>query len=140
MSYCSDCGTKLSTDQTSCPDCDTIGESQTTANTETGEKFVYAGGALSIVGAFLPWATLLGISVSGIDGDGIITLVLGIAAISVVYAREWDRTTNIALASLGGLIALIALAAMSSVAGIGIYVTILGGALVAFPGAKELAS
>lgn len=138
MSYCSDCGTELSANQTSCPDCDTGIETEPATDTETSEKIVYAGGALSIVGAFLPWATLLGVTVSGIDGDGIITLVLGIAAIGVAYAREWDRTTNIALASIGGLIALIALAAMSSVAGAGIYVTILGGILVAYPGAKEL--
>lgn len=140
MTYCNNCGTELSAEQASCPDCDTSVEVGAATGTETSEKIVYAGGALSAIGAFLPWATLLGYSVSGIDGDGVISLVLGIAAIGVVYARDWDRTTNIALAVMGALIALVALSAMTSFAGSGIYVTILGGCLVAYPGAKELVS
>ncbi|WP_232687378.1 hypothetical protein [Halobacterium zhouii] len=140
MAYCSNCGTELATEQPSCPDCDTRAETEAATDTETSEKIVYAGGALSIVGAFLPWKTLLGVTVSGIDGNGIITLVLGIAAIGVAYGREWDQTTNIGLASIGGLIAFVGLVSMGSFASIGVYVTILGGILVAAPAAKQLAS
>lgn len=43
-----------------------------------------AGAALVAIGAFGPWATILGFSKAGTDGDGVITLVLALAAAALV--------------------------------------------------------
>jgi hypothetical protein len=46
--------------------------------TVLASRLTIIGGAIgTIVGAFLPWVSVLGISVSGINGDGAITLAVG---------------------------------------------------------------
>lgn len=52
-----------------------------------------------VIGSFLPWAKVLGfISVSGTDGDGKITLVLGALAIAGIFVRK--RSTQVGVAVL----------------------------------------
>ncbi|MBA2642807.1 MAG: hypothetical protein H0U82_07775 [Actinobacteria bacterium] len=52
-----------------------------------------ASAALMIVGSFGPWARALFISVSGTDGDGVVTLIGGIAAViaAFLFARNPTR-------------------------------------------------
>ena len=52
-------------------------------STRTGFHILLGAGALLVVGALLPWATVIApfvgtISAAGTDGDGVITLVLGL--------------------------------------------------------------
>lgn len=145
--FCPQCGTGLNT--ASSPRADGVGTTQTTSETETDvvepgetegarferhEKLVYGGVALTTLGAFLPWATVFGASVLGIEGDGIITLVLGLVAAGVVWRKPWTRTVQLATAGIGALILLIGVMALTNVAAIGLYLTLFGGLVITFAG------
>jgi hypothetical protein len=88
-----------------------------------------------VLGAFLPWVSLFGISKLGIEGDGIITLLLAIAGAIVLAAttgligseRTAGRKSSIALLVLAILTALIALVDMNGAAAMGLYLTLFGG-------------
>ena len=116
-----------------------------------------AGGALMLVGSFLPWITITTIfgtlSRSGVDGngDGLFSAGLGIlaAAIGVALLRNESRAGSLALVVLGALGGLLVYvdatdiqgrlgdlgsdAALGSV-GIGLWVVGAGAALVAVMG------
>ena len=82
-------------------------------------------GAGIVIGAFLPWVQVLGIGVAGTNGDGQITLVLGVIVIVLsLLAKRW---TAITVAVLGALCAVIAFADMTNAAASGIYLTLAGG-------------
>lgn len=72
----------------------------------TGQKVVFAGAAVTVVGAFLPWITIggLGVSKSGIDADGVLTLAFGLVAGGGAVVR-WGRWARVAVAALGLLTA-----------------------------------
>lgn len=78
---------------------------------DLGTKLVLVGGAITVVAAFLPWisvdAGVVSNTVTGIDGDGVFTLVLAGAAMGVVFVRDWDRVTAAAVVGFGVLVALI---------------------------------
>jgi hypothetical protein len=147
MAYCTECGREITEGLTHCDDC---GPAKAAERSATGVDAdghlatedpsmvpVYAGSAISVVGAFLPWATLLGASVSGIDSDGSITLVLGIVAGVLAYARPWDRKNSLGTAAIGVVTLFVALANMTNIAGSGIYVTMVGGVAIAYPGIRD---
>jgi hypothetical protein len=78
---------------------------------------IAVAGALLVLGAFLPWITISGLvsaSKSGIDGDGAITAVLGVAA-GVVGVRtavtrkahKWGYIAVLASGLIAGVIALV---------------------------------
>jgi 4-amino-4-deoxy-L-arabinose transferase-like glycosyltransferase len=54
---------------------------------------------LLVIGAFGPWASLFGISKSGIDGDGVITLALA-AIVGVILILNRVRGSKVPLAVL----------------------------------------
>lgn len=114
-----------------------VGDAIIEVHTGTEQKLVVGGAILIVLGAFLPWATVFGISIAGIDGDGSLTLLMGLVAGVVALVRPWSRNVRIGTVLLGSLVALVALADMTSVAGIGIYMTLIGGLLVLYPGARE---
>ena len=85
--------------------------------------------------AFLPWVSIFGVSAIGIEGDGVLTLVLALAG-TVILAlttglvgspRTPGRASQIALLVLAILAALIALLDMNGAAAMGLYLTLLGG-------------
>jgi len=81
-----------------------------------GAILMLAGGALTIVGSFLPWAkaSVLSVSVTanGMDGDGELTLILGIA-LAVFGAISLTRTLR--------PLAILAIIAGVLIAAIGLY-------------------
>lgn len=85
--------------------------------------------------AFLPWVSILGVSVLGIEGDGVITLVLAVVGAVILAvttglvgsARAPGRTSQIALSVLAVLVALIGVLDMNGAAAIGLYLTLFGG-------------
>jgi peptidoglycan/LPS O-acetylase OafA/YrhL len=85
--------------------------------------------------AFLPWASVLGISVTGISGDGVITLVLAIAGGAVLAMTTGligkeatpGKRSQITLVVLAALVTLLALIDMTGFAAIGLYLTLFGG-------------
>lgn len=96
--------------------------------------------AVVAVAAFLPWVSIFGISVSGINGDGTITLILALAGIALlaittglvpqakdVAEKIPAKVADIALVAMGGVVALIGLLDMNGAAAIGLYLTLLGG-------------
>lgn len=88
-----------------------------------------------ILGAFLPWVSILGISVRGIDGDGVITLVLALAGAVILVltsgvvgaSRRPGRTSQVVLLVLAAIVALIGLFDMNGAAAMGLYLTLFGG-------------
>ncbi len=121
-----------------------------------GEKASLGGAAVTIVAAFLPWVTLgaLG-SVSGIDGDGTFTLVMGAIVAGIVLFRDWGTVDHLATVALGVLVAGIGLMYVTDPAagvdtgsefgnqlvsevlspGMGVYLTLLGGIAITAGGA-----
>jgi hypothetical protein len=85
--------------------------------------------------AFLPWVSILGISAIGIEGDGVLTLVLALAGAVILATstglvgspRVPGRKSQIVLLVLAVLAALIAFVDMNGAAAIGLYLTLLGG-------------
>lgn len=85
--------------------------------------------------AFLPWVSILGISALGIEGDGVITLMLAVAGAVILAVttglvgspRTPGRASQIALIALAGLTALIGLLDMNGAAAIGLYLTLFAG-------------
>jgi hypothetical protein len=85
--------------------------------------------------AFLPWVSIFGVSVRGIEGDGVITLFLAVAG-GIVLAlttglfgkqKVPGKKSQIPLLVLATLVSLIALIAMSGAAASGLYLTLFGG-------------
>ncbi len=120
----------------------------------TGQKIVLGGAAVAAIAAFLPWFSieLLGTSasVNGIDRDGVFSFIFALLVVGfVLYAgpRSRGRKTTAAVLILGLLIALIGgayiydpwIGVEQTVTdeqrslidiGIGLYLTLVGGALV----------
>ena len=62
---------------------------------------------LLVVGAFGPWASLFGISKSGMDGDGVITLALAvIVGIFLILNRVRGGNVPLAVLFIAGALAL----------------------------------
>ena len=96
-----------------------------------------AGSALvTILAAFLPWVSIFGISAIGVEGDGVITLILGIAGLGGlvltagvlgVNLKVPARVADIGLLVVASLVLLIALVDMNGAAAIGLYLTLFAG-------------
>jgi len=79
------------------------------------------------VGSILPWASAFGLSVSGIRGDGVITLVLALVGGGLLAARRPSSPTAVWVTHvvLAGLAALVAGIHIGGFAALGVYVTFL---------------
>lgn len=96
--------------------------------------------------AFLPWVSVFGFSVSGIRGDGMITLVLALLGAALLATRTGlldqvkipSRAGLIASLVLAGLVTLIGLLDMNGAAAIGLYLTLFGGIAWVVGAALEL--
>lgn len=90
---------------------------------------------VTALAAFLPWVSLFGISKLGIEGDGVMTLILAVAG-AVILAitagligkpRSPGKASQITLLVLAVLSALIGLLDMNGAAAIGLYLTLFAG-------------
>ena len=87
------------------------------------------------ISAFLPWASVLGISVSGIGRDGSITLACALIAAamfvlgtSLVWPPKIPRVAYLsASGALAAIVALVGIVDMNNFAAIGLYLTMIGG-------------
>lgn len=96
-----------------------------------------AAGSMAVVAiaAFLPWVSVFGLSVSGIEGDGQITLaaaLAGLAALAfgtdVIGRRKLPRRAYLAITGVGAaLTAVIGIYDMNGFAAIGLYATMFAG-------------
>jgi hypothetical protein len=72
------------------------------AETLSGWSVVLAGAVLVAVAAWLPWAQIESIgSVTGIDGDGFLTLMLSISIVGILLTRDWGPIEQAAAAVFG---------------------------------------
>lgn len=89
------------------------------------------------ISAFLPWASLWNHSILGVQGDGIITLLLAVIGagvfllgndflFSAMIPRKIADITLVVLSGLTALIALISTVNIGSFASIGVYFTLFG--------------
>lgn len=92
------------------------------------------------IAAFLPWMTAgveagpidVSASSTGIEGLGLVTLVLAVVAVAIVLVMSFEAQGSIATGIVGGLIGIVALWKIVDVSGaaspgIGLYLTVLGG-------------
>ncbi len=88
-----------------------------------------------VLAAFLPWASIFGVSAIGLEGDGVITLVLAVVG-GIVLAlttgvigklKSPGRWSQISLLVLAVVVALIGLMDMNGAAAMGLYLTLFGG-------------
>lgn len=97
----------------------------------TKPQRVAAGCMLVVaIAAFLPWVSLFGLSVSGIEGDGQITLLCAIIGLVVLAlsTRSSDGAPNTALTvaayAAAAVTLLVALFDMNGAAAMGLYLTL----------------
>src|SRR5690625_7304455 len=89
-----------------------------------------AAGAMAVVliAAFLPWVSVYGMSVIGVEGDGVITLILallGLAALALgtdvfMAPKIPAKVTSIMLIVLGALVSVTGMGNINGHAGIGL--------------------
>lgn len=85
--------------------------------------------------AFLPWVSIFGVSALGIEGDGVITLLLAITGGTTLAIttgligtqRTPGRLSQIALLVLAILAALVGVIDMNGAAAMGLYLTLFAG-------------
>lgn len=112
-----------------------------------------AGGALSVVGAVLPWVASAGLEITELNVNSFLVLLAGAGVVALAITR-WERTTQYGIAALGAVVFGLALDAIVDLAGdgppsgmpadtvppepgIGAYVALLGGLLVVIGVALE---
>jgi Uncharacterised protein family UPF0547 len=97
-----------------------------------GRVVVLAAAVLTVVSAFLPWASVLGINVSGIKGDGRITAVLGGIGVLFALGRSAGIRALIVNLALAGIVLATAIYDDNSIgaaSGTGLELTLLAGAV-----------
>jgi hypothetical protein len=97
-------------------------------------KVIGIASAVTAIAAFLPWASVLGVSALGIQGDGVITLIAALLGLVLLAGylgygplhpgRRVFGGIEIALAAV---VAITGLADLTNFAAIGIYLTLFGG-------------
>lgn len=103
----------------------------------TREYLIGAGGLAVLIGSFLPWATAFGglAEKRGTEGDGVITLVCGIAMLLLGYLwyrsgnRSW-KVAYIVAAALAAVVAVVDIADVGGTEGIsigyGLWIVLIG--------------
>lgn len=105
------------------------------ARLATPQKISAVSMLVVVVGAFLPWVSVLGINAYGIQGDGVLTLILALAGLVLLAVtsalfrpdRTQSKVSSIATLVLALIVTLIGLNDTTNFAAIGIYLTLLGG-------------
>jgi hypothetical protein len=92
-------------------------------------KVVLGAEALTVLAAFLPWESVLGVSAPGIRGDGAVTLVLAAAGGALILANRVGRDFSlVAEFLLGAAVVVVAVYHVNDPSGsFGIYVTLSAG-------------
>jgi hypothetical protein len=98
------------------------------------EKLCGAAAIATFIAAFLPWVSVLGTHVAGINGDGQITVFCAIIGLSALTAHRGvgplsfgPRLTLAIQSATGALVTLVGIANISSASAFGLYLTILTG-------------
>lgn len=84
----------------------------------TSGKVAASGAVLTVIGSVLPWASAVGETVLGVDGDGIITAPLAVIVLALAVLR-WDKIGAGVSAVLGLAALLTAFNAYSNIESLG---------------------
>src|SRR4051794_27045190 len=86
--------------------------------------------AVTALAAFLPWASFLGYSRSGVSngGDGIVTLIAALIGLALLWQRRLGWVGQLVPAAVTLIVALYDLNEAGNLAAIGLYLTFLAGA------------
>ena len=117
----------------------------------TIEWVVVIASMLTIIGSFLPWATLsiFGFShnVNGIEGDGVVTLIFGLVALAILatYAtvsvnRRWQARCRLGIWIAGAIVFVVALVNVIDIASTPLASPAVGVILVLIGGLGQIAS
>ncbi len=107
----------------------------------SGAELLALGGAgVTAIAAFLPWVTAgveagpvdVSASATGIEGLGVITLILAVVVVAAVVALDWDSRGTFVVAVAGLVVVIVGLGEIldlegAASPGIGLYLTVLGG-------------
>lgn len=114
----------------------------------TGVKLAATGALLAVLGSFLPWAeieTPFGetTTISGIEGDGLLTAISGIAVLLILFFGSWRKRDLLATGGLGSFVALLGLyhinnfssaesefGAVDASLSLGLYLTVAAGIVI----------
>jgi hypothetical protein len=88
-----------------------------------------AGASMLVVGiaAFLPWVSIFGFGITGIKGDGRITLVCAVVGLVLLVIGRNSRAARALAYTAAILTALVGFGDMNGSAAIGLYLTLFGG-------------
>lgn len=104
------------------------------------------GGALAVVGVFLPWASIMGlISLNGLNAGlpGYLSLLAGAAAIAFQFVKmPFGGVATLASCGIAFVLVLLNLvnamsSGMASMIGFGLYISLAGLAVAAFGGFQD---
>jgi hypothetical protein len=91
-------------------------------------RMVMLGAAgVVVLAAFLPWASFLSYSKAGIDGDGVMTLVIALVGLLLLWRGWLGWIGQLILAGLVAAIGIYDLNDAGNLAAIGLYLTFLAG-------------
>lgn len=96
------------------------------------------GGLLAVIGSFMDWATAFDgiVTKSGLDGDGVITLITGLAMAVLAYllTRKPSRRLGIAFGLVASVTVVIAIIDLFDIGGtegasigVGLWIVLVGG-------------
>jgi hypothetical protein len=90
---------------------------------------MFLAAAVTALAAFLPWASFLGYSRSGVSdgGDGIVTLIAALIGLVLLWQRRLGWIGQLVPAAVTLLVALYDLSEAGNLAAIGLYLTFLAG-------------
>jgi len=99
------------------------------------EYAALAGALVAIVGTLLPWQATADGTTAGLEANGFLAILVAFAVLAVVAVLQGTRRSGQVAAGGGALIALVAghwlvLVSGLGTAGIGVFVTLLGGIVV----------
>lgn len=106
----------------------------------TAEVIGLVSAIVAGIAAFLPWVTAgveagpvaVSASSTGIEGLGLLTLVLAVVAVAIVLLMGFDGQGSMATAVVGVIVGIVALWKIVDISGaaspgVGLYLTVLGG-------------
>jgi hypothetical protein len=96
---------------------------------QRARNLMFLAAAVTALAAFLPWASFLGYSRSGVSdgGDGIVTLIAALIGLVLLWQRRLGWIGQLVPAAVTLLVALYDLNEAGNLAAIGLYLTFLAG-------------
>ncbi|ADD05200.1 uncharacterized protein Nmag_1624 [Natrialba magadii ATCC 43099] len=103
------------------------GTSNEEVDIDTEYKGILLTAVVAIAGAFLPWYTILGTSVLGFEGDGVISLIVAALVLAIVWFSDNEKRLMLVGIIGGAIITFVGFYHVTGVSAMGVYVTVFAG-------------